>query len=384
MPNNNNEIKIRIKHKKDSSSNWNSKNPILLDGELGIESDTGRIKIGDGTTTWDKLKYSNSIRAEQDSEGNLIIDHYATKIELTNAIDKLNTHTHNINNDTTGTLSASRGGTGQTSLRNSANSLLNALETGSSNPQDADYYIAQYAGGGNATTTYHRRPVSALYNYIKNKTDSVYTSKTEFESSLSSVSNSLSNKLDKTGTAAKATADANGNNISTTYATKSEVIYKKETIVDLRSLNESTWYPVTGSRLSTEKPYKILVMDYAGTPSWSRHETKAWTSILELYAIGNGWGWTSGATFVKFQEFGWLVDESIPPIGYTQMTNTSTPVVYLRGGGSYKIETDYDCTWTIQNTTCTISSQSVSPVTTYPGINYSGKLFCQGGSIWIA
>ena len=70
-----------------------------------------------------------------------------------------------------GTLPAAQGGTGQTSLVNAANSLLNALSTGSSTPVDADYYISQYAGGGTTTTTYHRRPMSALWNYIKSKID---------------------------------------------------------------------------------------------------------------------------------------------------------------------------------------------------------------------
>lgn len=73
-----------------------------------------------------------------------------------------------------GTLGVGKGGTGQTSAKNAANAFLNALDTGSSNPVDADYYISQYVGGGTTTTTYHRRPVSALYNYIKGKTDQVY------------------------------------------------------------------------------------------------------------------------------------------------------------------------------------------------------------------
>lgn len=52
--------------------------------------------------------------------------------------------------------------------------LLNKLTEGSRDPQDADYYIAQYSGGGTTTTTYHRHPVSKLWNYIKSKADSVY------------------------------------------------------------------------------------------------------------------------------------------------------------------------------------------------------------------
>ena len=48
---------------------------------------------------------------------------------------------------------------------------MNALDTGSSTPVDADYYISQYVGGGTTTKTYYRRPMSALWSYIKGKTD---------------------------------------------------------------------------------------------------------------------------------------------------------------------------------------------------------------------
>lgn len=47
--------------------------------------------------------------------------------------------------------------------------LINALSTGSSTPNDNDYFISQYVGGGTTTTTYHRRPLSALFSYIKGK-----------------------------------------------------------------------------------------------------------------------------------------------------------------------------------------------------------------------
>ena len=48
------------------------------------------------------------------------------------------------------------------------------LGIGTSNPTDTDYYIAQYAGGGTSTTSYHRRPHSALYNYINDKLTSAH------------------------------------------------------------------------------------------------------------------------------------------------------------------------------------------------------------------
>ena len=73
-----------------------------------------------------------------------------------------------------GTLGVAHGGTGKTTAKDAANEFMNALDTGSSTPVDADYYISQYVGGGTTTTTYHRRPMSALWNYIKGKSDSTY------------------------------------------------------------------------------------------------------------------------------------------------------------------------------------------------------------------
>lgn len=59
---------------------------------------------------------------------------------------------------------------------------LNRLSTGSDTPSDADYYICQYARGGTSKTTYHRRPVSALWSYVKGKADAVYAAKSHSHS----------------------------------------------------------------------------------------------------------------------------------------------------------------------------------------------------------
>ena len=72
-----------------------------------------------------------------------------------------------------GTLPAAQGGTGKTSAKDACNAFINALDTGSSTPVDADYYVSQYVSGGTTTTTYHRRPMSALWTYIKGKLTSV-------------------------------------------------------------------------------------------------------------------------------------------------------------------------------------------------------------------
>ena len=51
-------LNIRIQLRNDTAENWTTKNPVLLQGEMGVEFDTGKIKIGNGTDHWTTLKYS--------------------------------------------------------------------------------------------------------------------------------------------------------------------------------------------------------------------------------------------------------------------------------------------------------------------------------------
>ena len=46
-----------IQLRRDTASNWTSANPTLAQGELGVETDTSKIKIGDGSTAWSSLSY---------------------------------------------------------------------------------------------------------------------------------------------------------------------------------------------------------------------------------------------------------------------------------------------------------------------------------------
>jgi len=45
----------RILLRRDSSANWETNNPVLLSGEPGYETDTNKLKIGDGVTAWSDL-----------------------------------------------------------------------------------------------------------------------------------------------------------------------------------------------------------------------------------------------------------------------------------------------------------------------------------------
>jgi len=46
-----------IKLRRDTAANWTAANPILTEGEMGIETDTKLQKNGDGTTAWNSLPY---------------------------------------------------------------------------------------------------------------------------------------------------------------------------------------------------------------------------------------------------------------------------------------------------------------------------------------
>lgn len=52
---------VRFQLRRDTSTSWSSINPILALGEPGVETDTLKLKIGDGATAWNSLDYSTSL-----------------------------------------------------------------------------------------------------------------------------------------------------------------------------------------------------------------------------------------------------------------------------------------------------------------------------------
>lgn len=51
------ELNTRIQLKHGLAASWTEKNPVLLAGEIGIETDTLKMKVGDGTSNWKALGY---------------------------------------------------------------------------------------------------------------------------------------------------------------------------------------------------------------------------------------------------------------------------------------------------------------------------------------
>lgn len=52
-------VQTVIKVRRDIAANWTSVNPVLESGEIGFETDTNQLKIGDGVLTWTALTYAS-------------------------------------------------------------------------------------------------------------------------------------------------------------------------------------------------------------------------------------------------------------------------------------------------------------------------------------
>lgn len=50
-------MSVTIQIRRDTAANWTSANPTLAAGEIGFVTDTGQMKIGNGSTAWNSLSY---------------------------------------------------------------------------------------------------------------------------------------------------------------------------------------------------------------------------------------------------------------------------------------------------------------------------------------
>lgn len=62
-------IPVRVQHKRMSASDWASSSLVLLDGELGVESDTGKVKVGNGRDRFSALQYLTGPKGDRGEIG---------------------------------------------------------------------------------------------------------------------------------------------------------------------------------------------------------------------------------------------------------------------------------------------------------------------------
>jgi hypothetical protein len=77
----------KIQLRRDNSSNWTGIDPALAEGEIGFETNTGKFKIGDGTSLWSSLNYflNGPDQLASDINGNIKIGSYTLSLNSTGA-----------------------------------------------------------------------------------------------------------------------------------------------------------------------------------------------------------------------------------------------------------------------------------------------------------
>ena len=229
------DIIINAKHQQrhDTEANWTSKNPVLLDGEMGFVTGTQKYKIGDGTSTWSALAYHTSLTDSEKSK----LDGIATGANKTTVDSALSsTSTNPVQNKV---INNALSGKANTNHSHDLSTMINGLDEATATPSDADYFVSQYAGGGTTNTSYYRRPVSALWNFIKSKLATV---------AISGSYNDLTNKP-SIPSVGNGTVTIKQNGASKGSFTMNQ---SGSTTIELTDNNTNTWRDVVDNLTSTD------------------------------------------------------------------------------------------------------------------------------------
>ena len=62
-------VPIRVRHKRMPASEWARSDFVLYDGELGVESDTGKVKVGNGRDRFSSLQYLTGPKGDRGERG---------------------------------------------------------------------------------------------------------------------------------------------------------------------------------------------------------------------------------------------------------------------------------------------------------------------------
>lgn len=255
------EGKIYVAKDTNLTYRWTGSRYVEISPSLALGETATTAYRGDrGKVAYTHSQVSGNSTIHHTHANKELLDTYTqTEADLANAVAKVHEHSNKdvldgitsakVNSwdgkeDAFDILPTTKGGTGTNAASKSAltSTLINSLSTESSTPKDADYYVSQTANGGTTNTIYHRRPVLALWNYIKEKISSV----------LGLTASSYSGKASTAGTADKAVADNSGNNIEETYATKTELsAHKGDTTVHITAAERTAWNAKASTSVAT-------------------------------------------------------------------------------------------------------------------------------------
>lgn len=124
--------------------------------------------------------------------------------------------------------------------------------------------------------------------------------------------------------------------------------WQQDVWVDLSAAeyDRNVWYPVVGGALPSGGfvGIKVSVGLNSGTkPSWSTHSA-GFSVDFHIDTQRSGWGETPGETIIYTDNYAWC---PVSPVSYRQLCNDSRPVLYLRGGGKYRVITTIAIEWKI-------------------------------------
>lgn len=147
--------------------------------------------------------------------------------------------------------------------------------------------------------------------------------------------------------------------------------WQQDVWVDLSAAtyDQNTWYTVVGEQLPQTgfAGIKVVVNLNSGTkPSWSTHSA-GFSVDFHIDTQASGWGTTLAETIIYSDTFNFC---PVSPVSYKQLTNGSRPILYLRGGGKYRVFSTYNAAWKIYKDGYTWQSgqysQSAKPSSTRP------------------
>lgn len=124
--------------------------------------------------------------------------------------------------------------------------------------------------------------------------------------------------------------------------------WQQDVWVDLSAAeyDRNVWYPVVGGALPSGGfvGIKVSVGLNSGTkPSWSTHSA-GFSVDFHIDTQRSGCGETPGETIIYTDNYAWC---PVSPVSYRQLSNDSRPVLYLRGGGKYRVIATIAIEWKI-------------------------------------
>lgn len=311
--------------------------------------------------------------------------------------------------------------------------LVDTLETSADAVEDADTVMVGAtvtSDDGSATTKYTRRPLAALWNWIKSRTDTLYAAAghthnyagstepggdalnamklkgydvsmygsanyqnaipriddagvmetgryldfhstddrdTDYNIRMVAYDDGTLDVIKAAGQPATITANLQG---TADYA--NNLIFQKDQGIDTSSLNVNTQYPVI-----YHLPWTTLChiecwtgLETSGKPSWATHGSGFYAD-LDMLATASGWGCTNAHTIKILDTCSWCDTSAGKPIGYSQVITDSLAVFWVRGGGYYHFRSSTAENQTLITGSYSTNTGTLKPTTSYPGINYA-------------